>query len=292
MFNVPFKLREPNGLIVPKGPNFAWARTIRSEIDGTEICFKAPKHRPRRSNDKPIFPERYNNAKKTLLYRNYYDEGEAARGLADHWREADFFYHAWAFYGPWFTGAMAELDLSFNLIKVINYPKNVSLFHPRTLELVIGDYLTNLYSHHLSETRGGIQVFKAPINWQPLHHLPVNAARLEVVSEDFSPHRTIKHLLFFPIADDQMARLIFYPTRFKGLPRAEQDKLVSVQPMYDLMDNIINSIQLTLSPEAQAQKDAALAGMEDTSLVQNYAPLKWDKLDEEEKIKILANENK
>ncbi|WP_075186899.1 hypothetical protein [Teredinibacter haidensis] len=292
MFNVPLKLREPKGLILPKGPNFAWARTIRSEVDGTEICFKAPKHRPRRSNHKAHQPKRCYNAEETLLYRNYYDEEKAARGLPDHWREAEFFYRTWAFYGPWFTGVASELRLSFNLIKVVNYPQDVSLFHPRALEKAIGDNLTNLNSHHLDKTRGGIQEFKAPINWQPLHHLPVNTARLEVVSENFSPHRTIEHQVFFPIADDQMARLIFWPTRFKGLPRAEQDKLVSVQPMYELMDNIINSIQLTLSPEAQAQKDAALAGMEDTSLVQNYAPLKWDKLDEEEKIKILANENK
>jgi len=91
MFNVPFKLREPKDLVVPKGPNFAWAHTIRSEIDGTEICFKAPKHRPRRSNHKAHQPMRCYNDKETLLYRNYYDEDEAARGLADHWREAVFF---------------------------------------------------------------------------------------------------------------------------------------------------------------------------------------------------------
>ncbi|WP_188150863.1 hypothetical protein, partial [Teredinibacter waterburyi] len=202
MFHVPFKLREPNGLVIPKGPSFSWANTIRSDIDGTEICFKAPKHRPRRSNHKPIQPERCYNAKQTLTFRNYFDDEKAARGLVDHWREADFFYRTWAFNGPWFTGVASELRLSFRLIKIVNYPKDVSLFHPRAFEQVVGDNLTNLHSHHLDETRDYIQEFNAPINWQPLYLLPVNAVKLEVVSQAFSPHRTITHHVYFPLADN------------------------------------------------------------------------------------------
>jgi hypothetical protein len=292
MFNVPFKWREPKGLVIPKGPNFAWAKTICSEVNGTQIKFKVPKHRPRRSNHESIMPDRCYNADNTLLFRNYYDDEKAARGLVDHWRAADFFYHAWAFYGPWFTGEQAELRVSFRLTKVINYPKTMSLFHPRALEQVIADHLATLYSHHLSGTRKGIQVFNAPINWQPLHHLPVNAVKLEVVSEDFSPHRTISHHVYFPIAHNLMAGLIFWPSRIKNLPRSELDKRVSLQPMHELMDNIINSIQLTLSPEAQAQKEAALEGLEDTALVTEYPPLKWDTLDEEERLKILGESKK
>ena len=288
MFHVPLQLREPKGLVTPKGPNFKWARTITSEYEGTEISFKAPKHRPRPPNPEQHKPQRYYTEDSPLSFRNYYDEEEAARGLPDHWREADFFYHSWAFNGPWFTGSVGQLELSFRLVKVVNYPKDMSLFHPRALELVIGDYLTDMYAHHLDFTRGDIQVFHSPVNWQPLNHLPVNAARMEVVSENFSPHRTIKRMIFFPIANDTMATLIFWPSRIKNLPRSELDKRVNEQPMLELMENIIASLQLKLSPEAQAQQAAALQGLDDTSLVKDYPPLKWDKVSAEEKQKILA----
>ncbi|ACR11584.1 conserved hypothetical protein [Teredinibacter turnerae T7901] len=288
MFNVSLKLREPKGLIIPKGPSFGRARMIKSEYDGTEIIFRAPKHRPKRSNDEGYAPQRRYTKESPLSFRNYHDEEKAARGIVDHWREADFFYHSWAFNGPWFTGPLGELDLSFRLIKVINYPQDMSLFHPRALEHVIGDYLTYMYSHHLDSTRGDIQEFHAPINWQLIPHLPVNAARMEVVSENFSPHRTIMRLVFFPIASDMMARLIFWPGRFKNLPRSELDKRVNEQPILDLMENIIASLQLNLSPRAKAQQEAALSGLEDTSLIKDYPPLKWDNVSKEEKQRILA----
>ncbi|WP_028885463.1 hypothetical protein [Teredinibacter turnerae] len=273
MFNVSLKLREPKGLVVPEGPSFKWARTIKSEFEGTEIAFKAPKHSPRRSNHKGYAPVRRYNKDNPLPFRNYYGEEEIERGLPDLWRKADFFSHSWAFNGPWFTGPVCELELMFRLVRVVNYPKDMSLFHPRALELVIGDYLTDMYSYHKSETRGGIQVFHAPINWQILTHLPVNAARMEVVSENFSPHRTIKRMVFFPKTK---------------LPRSELDKRVNEQPMLDLMEDIIASLKLNLSPRAKAQQDAALSGLEDTSLIKDYPPLKWDNVSEEEKQKILA----
>ncbi|TVZ41883.1 hypothetical protein P886_1234 [Alteromonadaceae bacterium 2753L.S.0a.02] len=289
MFNFPLKLRRANGLIIPVGPSFSQARTISSEIDGTTILFKAPKHSPIRSNHEGYTPQR-RYSESQLTFRNYYNEQQEERGLPDHWRKADFFYHSWAFNGPWFTGAVAELELSFKLVKVVNYPEDVSLFHPRSLEQVIGDYLTEMYSHHRSKSRGGIQVFKAPTNWQLVHHLPVNAARLEVFSENFSPHRTIKRMVFFPISDDILAVLIFWPSRLKNLPRAELDKRVNEKPVLELMEDIISSLELELSPKAQAQQQAALKDMEDTSLIKEYPPLKWDSVSEEEKLKILTSQ--
>ncbi|MFA7555103.1 MAG: hypothetical protein WCY88_12700, partial [Spongiibacteraceae bacterium] len=74
----------------------------------------------------------------------------------------------------------------------------------------------------------------------------------------------------------------------KNYPRSELDKRVNEQPMLDLMENIIDSLQLKLSPEAQAQQEAALKGLEDASLIKAYPPLKWDNVSAEEKQKILA----
>jgi hypothetical protein len=132
-----------------------------------------------------------------------------------------------------------------------------------------------MHSHHLDETRGYIQEFKAPVDWRALHHLPVNTARFKMVPEDFSPHKVVDHHVIFPIADNMMASFLFWPSQLLSLPQAELDKRVSAKPMHELMEKIIASIELKLSPEAQDQQQAALAGMEDTSLIRDYPPLQW-----------------
>ena len=291
MFNVSIKLREPEGLITPKGPNFNRARTITSNIEGTEICFKAPKHNPRYPNHKGYLPEKYYGAGMGFLhFRSYYDKESEARGLVDHWREADFFYHTWKFCGPWFTGVLSELRLNFRVVNLVDYPGDASLFHPRVLEQVVGDYLTYVYSRHLDSSRKGIQKYIGPVNWTPLSHLPVNAARCDVVSQEYYPNSTVDHLVFIPVSSSRMLSLVFAASRFKALPLSELDKRVSMEPMRELMDNIVNSIQINLSAEAELQQKSALEGLKDTSLTKEYPPLKWDKLSAEEAAKILIRE--
>ncbi|WP_341938817.1 hypothetical protein [Marinimicrobium sp. C2-29] len=291
MMNFRLKLRQPKQLVVPKGPDFRRARTFRSDVDGTYISFKAPRHSPRRSNHLPRLPDHHYRSARysdgTLPFCSMYSDHKAEAGLKDHFEKLQFFYHAWAFCGPWFSGTVAELNLSFDFIKAVNFPSSMSLFHPRAMEQFIGEYLTFMYSHHLSVTRGYIQEFDAPVNWQPLRHLPVNAVKMEATPRDFSAHRTISHLMFFPIADNVMAKLHFMPSRILGLPRSELDKRVSIEPMLDLMDNIISSIQLELSPEAKAQKVRALAGLDNTNLVKGFPPLKWDNATLEEERRYL-----
>ncbi len=287
MFHVPFRLREPKGLVVPKGPNFKRARKLTRTLGGTLLSFTLPKHSAIRSNDKPVIPSKEYRP----IYREAFSPEDFERGLTDHWRKAEYLYHSWAFNGPWFTGAVAELECRMSIIKVINYPDGMSLFHPRALEAVIGDYITFMQGDHLDFTRQYVQEFEAPLNWQPLTHLPVNAVRFKVVSQGFSPFRTKKHWVLFPISDNLLVSVLFRPSRLKNLPREILDERVDEKPMLELMDSIINSIEVELSPEAQAQQEKALAGMEDVSLVKEYPLLKWDNLDPIEKAELLEREN-
>jgi hypothetical protein len=280
MMHVRLKLREPKGLVTPKGPSLSWAARTRIDFSGSELSFRVPRHRPEHRNNDPVFPDRYYKLD-SLPLRSSYNEADAERGRKDTWRFGTLLYHSWAFCGPWFTGVLSELRLTVTFFRPVNYSQRFSLFHPRALEMAIGDYLDYMYADKLDETRGHMQEFVAPVNWQPLSHLPVNAARLEVVPQLRSaPTRTTEDLVFFPLADDLMVRCRFEPSRFKNLPNSELDKRVNIQPMHDLMNNIINSIQLKLSPEAQAQQAKALEGLADTSLVKNFPPIKWDNLDE------------
>lgn len=279
MMHFRLKLRESNNFITPKGPSFNTAGKVRISISGTEIEFRAPKHRPRHSNREDTEPKR-KYERRQLSFLSKFDEEDAALGRKNNWEEMLLLWRSWAFNGPWFTGTLGELSLSLRLIRPINYAQQFSLFHPRAMEMIIGDYLTFLYGHRLNKFRNNIQEYVAPLDWQPLNTLPVNVASMRVESHDFTPYRRNSRMVFFPIADDILVLFSFDPSRLKNLPKAEMDKLVNPQPMHDMIDNIINSIRLTLSPEAKAQQEKALEGLTDTSLVKHFPPIKWDKLDE------------
>lgn len=278
MMNVRFKLRESKSLVAPQGPQKV--RAIFSNIAGTKLSFKVPKHRPRNPNDDPIFPDRHYSSERLPLYSNYNEQDEEI-GRKNIFRSREIFSHAWAYYGPWFTGVLSELRLDLSLYRPVNYQQQFSLFHPRALEMVIGDYLDYHYSYCRDKTRNNIQELIAPVGWTPLHHLPVNTVRLEVQEQAFIPGRMDRTTVFFPLMDDLIVVMHFEASCLRNLPREEIEKLVNPQPMLDTIDNIINSIQLKLSPEAQAQQAKALEGLADTSLIKNFPPIKWDQLDDQ-----------
>src|SRR5690606_33279656 len=91
---------------------------------------------------------------------------------------------------------------------------------------------------------------------------------------------------------DLMLVMYFEASGLKNLPKEEIDKLINPQPMHDTINGIINSIQLKLSPEAQAQQAKALEGLADTSSVKHFSPIKWDKLDKKTTLAILLEAQK
>jgi len=273
MMNVRYKLRKAKGLVAPKGPSFSRSKKIVSDIDGTVIQFRAPKHSPRRPQDK-VFPARSYNLDE-MIFRSSYSEGF---NVSDNWDTFRFFTHVWAFNGPWFTGALAEMQMYFTLVKPVRYENNdFSLFHPRAFEKIVGDYLTNNFSTYKSKVGEtiGKHFYIAPNNWQPLQGFPTVAVKLEVIPDVVTINETVRYFVFFPITSRVMACIQFVPSQFLNLPQAELDKRVDRSTMLELMDNIINSIEVKLSPEAQAQQKAALAGLDDTSLIKDFAPLDW-----------------
>ena len=273
MMHVRYKFREPNGLVIPKGPSFSGARNITCDIDGTTLSFKTPKHRPRHKNYDQLLPSQSYKMDE-MIFRSNFDENVK---VSDNWKTFDLFRRSWAFNGPWFTGILAELQMYCTLIKPVNYENmDFSLFHPRAFENIVANYLTNQYSKSIDKGFSGKHLYIAPVDWQPLTHLPVVAVKLQVVRDDSLTFSGIRHFVFFPISDQVMASFLFEPSQIRAGTQADLDKKVSRSTMYELMDNIIDSIQLTLSPEAQAQQNAALADLEDTSLVKEFLPLQWD----------------
>ncbi len=275
MMHVRYKLREAKGLVVPRRPGLARAPTIRSEIDGTTLAFKVPRHTHRRSGMPQITPGRHYRLANMIFRANY---GKASK-VSDNWKTYAFFMRQWAFNGSWFSGTLAELRMHIDLAKPVKR-KNMgfSLFHPRAFETIVADYLTNQYSMSTYELRGehyGKPKFIAPVGWQPLQHLPVVTVRLEVVPDETLVKDLIQYHVFSPIANQVMTVFYFAPSQLRVGTQAELDKWVSRAPMRALMDEIIDSIRLELSPQARAEQAAALQGLSDTALISDFAPLQW-----------------
>lgn len=273
MFNVRYKLREPKSQVIPKGPGFTWARKITCDIGGTIISFKAPKHRPRKPNHEPLLPKRAYSLE-DMIFRSNYSKGFK---VSDSWDIFELFHNTWAFNGPWFTGCLAELEMFFKLVRPKHNGSDFSLFHPRAFEKIIGDYLTNEFSTYIDEDKANKYHYIAPVSWQPLTTLPVVAVRLQVVPDESVSRDTIRHFVFFPITDQIMACIQFIPSQLRAASQEELDKRVSRSTMYQLMDDIINSIELKLSAKTAERQQSAIAGLDNASLVKAYSPLQWDR---------------
>jgi len=266
--HVKYKLRKAEGLVNPKGPNFSRAQTIRCDFAGTVLSFKAPKHRPYYTRVKEHLPEKhYTEEELRRRFRCYNDDNH---DTPNHLESYQLFRRFWTFYGPWFTGTLSHLRMHITLIMPVNYEHEFSLFHPRAFEKLVGDYLTLLHGKPIDKE--GNFNFTTPVNWKPLTNLPTVAAQFEVVPNKYAYTVITSHHLFFTLSDQIIANVKLEPNRFKE----ELDKQVSEDSMLELMNNIIDSFQLTLSDEAKQQQQAALAGLDDTSLIKHYPPINWN----------------
>jgi len=270
--HVRLKLREPNGLVIPKGPNFARAQTIQSDFDETQLRFRAPKHRASNGRPKEVLPKRsYQLNDIYHLFRMY---GDGNYEDANHLEYYECFRRFWTFYGPWLTGRQAELQMDMTLIMPVNFDNEFSLYHPRAFEKLVSDYLIRIYGNGINPVTEGPS-HMAPVNWQPLIQFPTPAARLDAVPTPGGIEHDITTWIFFTLSDNLLASVSFEFNRILNLPKEELDKRVSVETMAELMNQIIDSFQLTLSDQAKQQQQAALEGLEDTSVTKDFPPIDW-----------------
>jgi len=268
MMNLPFKLRERTGFCIPKGPTINKAQTILFMLEGNSIQFRAPRHSPCFKSDDKITPKRvYDFSDET--FRSYSDDFV----LNDTWKHLAVLYRSWGFYGPWFTGPQAELSLYIDVLKPTQPKSDVSFFHPRAFEGAVGDFLTVRYSKDKDE---GIPYWMAPMHWTVMGTLPCVAARMGVYPvRDTNYGGNISEHLFFPVGDHYLVHFIFSPSLLVNEYWQEREKEVDPTPVNQLLNGIIDSLKVTLSPEAQAQQARALEGLMDTSLTPTFPPLKW-----------------
>lgn len=272
MFYLPFELRNQTEYCTPKGPNFKSAPLKKFSVNGTYIQLRVPSHRTKLPTEPRHARQAYNLDKLHLDYC-FTDKPQ--------WRGLPILFRIWEFYGPWFTGRLGAISFSLTILRPNTTNDSVSFFHPRAFENALADYLT--YYHGGSRTADQTaQALLAPVNWDPLVHLPCIGATFDAVENNKKMFLSgdMHRYMCFPISHHHFVCLTFHLTRNRFLPeknepRKDADDWINIAPMKALVDQVINSVTVTLSSEAQAQQQSALQGIDDKSLTREFPPMKW-----------------
>jgi len=263
MFNWSLKLRQQTEYCVPQGPSFQRARPIQFSISGTEISLRAPRHNSNFSYKEAIQPRKENEYKHLMM--------RPARQHSKRWLHHNLFMRSWRFNGPWFSGFLGELSMRIALITPEDSDQQTSLFRPKAFENGATDYLQYCYAKDVFE---GAQSWLAPVDWQVVSSWPCPAATFYVRANAGSISSPKRYFLF-PVTDKHFIEVYFNLHRGGAGLQEEKDKHISLSTIEQLSTDIINSIQIKLSPEALAQQTKALEGLEDTQLCDSFPPIKF-----------------
>jgi len=269
MFYVPFKFQKLTEYTTPRGPNFNWGWPMNFTVNGNKIHLHAPFNRA----SGPHGPSNPHGPRPDYNLDGLYLKSISSKD--NIWGSLPILYKVWDFYGPWFTGRLARLEFRMHILTPREIKEDSSYFHPRTFESVIADFLTYRYKGDVSDGR---QRSFTPINWQPIESLPCIAARCEVAPNKRINGSDIKYYAFFPISDHHLIVLFFYMSRdriYIGSERQDREISVNKAPVEELITNILNSIELTLTLETKELQRKAVEGLDDTSVTKSFLPLQW-----------------
>jgi len=263
MFNWSLKLRQQTEYFVPQGPSFQRARPIKFSIGGTEISLRAPRHNSQFSYKEAIKPPKKCEYNHLIM--------KPARQHSKRWQYHNLFMRSWRFNGPWLSGSVGELSMRIALITPNEPDQKVSFFRPKAFENEIADFLKYCYGKDVFEVA---QSWLAPVDWQVVNPWPCHAATFYVRANAGSISSP-KRYFIFPVSDKHFIEVDFKLHRGGAGLQEERDKLISLSTIEQLTTDIMNSIQIKLSPEAQEQQAKAFEGCEDTTLSVKFPPLKW-----------------
>ena len=184
---------------------------------------------------------------------------------------------AYDFYGDNFTGVCGGIFFSGILIKPLNMTEGLNFFHPRALENFIASKITDdLGDKFLLD---GKQIWWGPSNWQPHLGWSIPCVRFEMQARGTGDN--FRSYLCFPVSKHHIVQLVCDVHRHRPPLSLESkftlDEWNDPKPYRELIDQIYSSVQVTLSPEAEAQRQEAIAGLQDASLVKEFPPFYWQK---------------
>ncbi|WP_369984127.1 hypothetical protein [Thalassolituus sp.] len=111
------------------------------------------------------------------------------------------------------------------------------------------------------------------MNWSTLEQIDVPSVQFDT-EKTYSGAETVRHV-FIPVSPSHIARFALSIDQSASGTREEVDQQVDPAPFTELVDNIVGSIRVTLSPEAQADWDEIRKNNPDAKVSETCAPLKW-----------------
>lgn len=257
------RLRSPQSPVTLEGPGTNSLRPVKLTLGGNILSFCAPKHRPHKSSFEQISPTNFNSM----------DFG--SRDFSEHimpdqsWKSRTCFLRAWRFCGPWFTGVLGRVSMSISILEPSKLNKDTSFFHPKVLENTIFNYLSSEHAHKDKANR-----VEAPVDWEPLMPFSVPAARFSIKPK----HQTngTQQSIILPISDTHLIEIYFRFSYSYWDDETSSRKLLDPQPLHELADQIISTLQLELSETSQAQLDRVMAEFPDMKLTETFAPIDWE----------------
>lgn len=262
------KLRDRPDSCSPVGPNFESAGTQKVSLADTLLEFKAPRHDPSPYGETP-----------QLRMRKEYSLNDNGKWInsnilpSESWRHTEVFFRQWSFCGPWFTGHMGEVSCYFEVIQLTNPSPQVNFLHPQALESAALAYLTANYGYEIYDEDSGKMHYIGPLNWSAVSQLEISALQFdhEKTYAGAIPHRHV----FFPVSHSHIAHFSFDMHQSASGTREQVDQQIDPAPFKELVDNIVGSIRVTLSPDAQASWNEIKQQNPEAKISDTCAPLKW-----------------
>lgn len=271
MFYWSWCLRDQTEFLQPKGPSFAKANEKKIYISGTKVSLKVPPNKTQLNID--IREPQASYDLDQLDTTVYGVEG-------NEWRSLGLIRRRWDFYGPWFTGSMGTINLYAGIYSPKPTADGLNFFHPRALENGIASYLTLEHGNDFSVS-GTEQSWFAPVGWRQQPNMPSVVARFDAVVNKNVYSDGLTSYLIFPLGKKHIfivECIISRDNVFSNkVPKPTIDEWIDHQPFIELVNQVLDSVQITLSPQAQAEQEEALRGLDEKSLVKEFPPLKWTK---------------
>lgn len=268
---IPLELRFASSVSEVRGPYFSTPRRLSFAMNDCELHLKAPMSTYAWVRGDGLFGGgllNNNNSFFSAPLQSFNGDGPGNR-----WGYNIFFQRHWMLCGPWFTGPKARLFATGRYVgpyignRVQNKDfEGTSFFHPNVFENVLADYLRSRFGQSDNLRH---KSYRAPVAWRRLQISPrLEAAIFDV--EDRKGHirtHSVERLVVFPIADDRFVVFEFQFSEHAGDPFFAQ--------LESLVESIISTIHLELSPQIVAKLNELKASGVDTNLSEHFAPLNW-----------------
>ncbi|PHS00724.1 MAG: hypothetical protein COA68_04965 [Oceanobacter sp.] len=261
------KLRDSPESCSPVGPDFTSASNHTVTLAGTQLGFKAPRHDP----------PPYGKIRQRRISNSYSLSDARVHGYnfqpSQSWKTTEVFFRDWSFCGPWFTGFMGDTSCCLQVIQLSEPDAEINFLHPQALEIASLAYITANYGYRVYDEDNGDMHYIAPVNWSTVSQLEVPSVQFD--SERLMRGAAPERHVFIPISRSHIAYFSLRTLQSASGTRDEVDRQVDPTPFKELVDNIVGSIRVTLSPEAQADWDEIRKSNPDAKVSETCAPLKW-----------------